>query len=51
MDIVYNLFKGCDIDKNRLKTQALAFAASKGVRSARNAKQFWQSIKDDIEKL
>lgn len=51
MDIIYRLFDGYNVDRDRLKIQALAYAASKGVRSARNAKQFWQNTKDDIEKL
>lgn len=51
IDIVGKFFENSDIDKEKIKAQALAYAASKGVRSPRNAKQFWQMTKEHIEKL
>ena len=44
------LFENSDIDNEKIKAQALAYASSKGVRSPRNARLFWQSAKEYIEK-
>lgn len=50
IDIVSKLFENSDIDNEKIKAQALAYASSKGVRSPRNARLFWQSAKEYIEK-
>lgn len=50
LDVVSSYFNGVDVDKEWLRKEALAYASSKGVRSARSAKQFWLSVRSEFEK-
>ncbi|ALV24371.1 ATPase (AAA+ superfamily, DUF815 domain) [Campylobacter iguaniorum] len=50
MAVVKSYFDGVSVDEATLKREALAYASSKGVRSARSARQFWLSFRSEFEK-